>query len=326
MYGAFKKPLFDPPPPTTLDHYFAKPGTSNSRSASSSQVQKRVKACQLSPQTRQRTTLKRVQPFGTEIIVIDSDEGDDEAPVASTKRKAEGDHAGGSSDVEVVDAISHRSHDDTLRSGKKTRVESGSKPFDMDTDDLLALAQDDALHFSEFGKPQLLVPTEDEENAPTFAEDQSLQPARVDQRPVAVIVDPDDLQPPLLETQSDSSSVLPSCPTQACPSGIIEIDDEWGTGDDELFQANGAEVDGVLELADEDEIEEVLKLEDAPPDTPGDNLDQCPFCGINLTSFSSLVCSLLLCAIIVSPHTLRTRTCNHTLLPAATRFPPQVLR
>jgi hypothetical protein len=246
--------------------------------------------------------VKCVQPSGTEIIVIDSDDGDDEAPVASTKRKAEEDHrdgAGGSSDVEVVDAVSQQSHDDAPRSGKKTRTESGSKPFDMDTDDLLALVQDDALYFAEFGKPQLLVPTEDEENAPTFAEDQSLQFASVDQRPVAVLVDPDDLQPPLLETQGDSPSVLPTCSTQACPSGIIEIDDEWGTGDDETFQANGAEVDSVLELSDEDEIEEVLKLEndDAPPDTPGDNFDQCPFCGINLTSFSSLVCSLLLCAI-----------------------------
>ena len=248
--------------------------------------------------------MKRVQPPRTEIIVIDSDDGDEEAPAASTKRKAEEDHAGGSSDVEVVDAISQPSRDDAPRSGKKTKMQSGSKLFDMDTDDLLAFAQDDALHFSEFGKPQLLVPAEDEENAPTFAEDQSLQPASsshsVDQRlalPATPPADPDDLQPPLLETQSDSSSVLPTCSTQAGPSGIIEIDDEWGTGDDELFQTNGAEVD-------EDEIEEVLKLEDAPPDTPGDNLDQCPFCGINLISYSSLVCSLLLCAIIVTPHTL----------------------
>ena len=264
--------------------------------------------------------MKRVQPSGTEIIVIDSD---DEAPAASTKRKAEEGHAGGGSDVEVLDAISQRSRDDARRSGKKTRVESGPKPLDVDTDDLLALAQDHALHFAEFGKPQLLVPA-DEENAPTFAEGQSLQPASVDQRPVAVLVDLDDLQAPLLETQSDSSSVITTCSTQACPSGIIEIDDEWGTGDDELFQANGAEVDSVLELTDEDEIEEVLKLKDAPPDTPGDSLDECPFCGINSTTFSSLVCSLLLCAIIVSTHTLRIRTCNHTSLPAATHFPPQI--
>lgn len=254
--------------------------------------------------------MKRIQPSGTEIIVIDSDDGDEDAPAASTKRKVEEDQAGGSSDVEVVDTICQRTRGDAPRSRKKTK-ESGSKLFDMDTDDLLASVQDDALHFAEFGKPQLLVPAEDEESAPTFAEDQSLRPASsshsVDHRPVVPATpsaDPTDLQPPFLETQSDSSSVLPTCSIQAGPSGIIEIDDEWGTGDDELFQANGAEVDGVLELSDEDEIEEVLKLEDAPPDAQGDNLDQCPFCGIHLTRFSSLVCSLLLSAIIISPHML----------------------
>ena len=327
-----KKPLFDPAPltTTTLDHYFAKPGTSNSRSASS-QIQKRVNARRLSPQTRQKTNVKHIQPFGTNIIVIDSDDGDEEAPAASTKRK---DYAGGISDAGVVDAISRRSHDDASRSGKKTKVESGSNLFDVDTDDLLAFVRDDALHFAEFGKPQLLVPAEDEENVPTFAEDQSSQHASsshsVDQCSVALPAthpaDPDDLQPRFLETQSDSSSVLPTCSTQADPSCVIEIDDEWGTGDDELFQTNGAEIDDILELTDEDEIEEVLKLEDAPPDTSGDNLNQCPFCGIDLTSLSLFVCSHLLRAIIVSPHSLCIRTRNHTLLSAVTRFALQILR
>jgi hypothetical protein len=82
-----KRPLFAPPPLTTLDHFFRKPETSNSRSASSSQVQKRVKASHhLSSRHRPRT--KRVRPPGAEVIVIDSD---DDTPLACTKRKEEDD-------------------------------------------------------------------------------------------------------------------------------------------------------------------------------------------------------------------------------------------
>jgi hypothetical protein len=275
--------------------------------------------------------VKLMQPPGAEIIVLDSDGDDDDTPAACTKRKAEENHAGGSSDVEVVEAVSRPSHD-ASSSRKKTKVKSGSKLFDMDIDDLMAFTQDDALHFSEFGKPRLLVPAKD--NVPPFAEDQNLQSASSshsdDQRPVVapatVSADPDDSQHSLLETQGDSSDVFPTCSTQAGPSNVIEIDDEWGTGDDELFQTNEAEVDGVLELADEDEIEAVLKLEDEPPDNLGDNLDWCPFCGINLISFCSLVRSRSPYTIIVFPHELCIRTFNHISLPVATRSPPRIFR
>jgi hypothetical protein len=291
-----KKPLFDPPPLTTLDHFFAKPDKLNGRHASS-QVQKRAKARRLSFQTTQRTSLKREQPSEMEIIVLDSDD-DDDAPVppGRTKRKAEDHHAGSSSDIEVVEAVSRRSHDAPSSGKKKAKVKSGPNLSDVGTDDLLAFAQDDALHFAEFGKPQLLVHAED--HVLPCAEDQNFQPASCsrsdDQRPVATPATPsadsDNSYRPFPETQNNSSSVLPSCSTQADSYDVIEIDDEWGTGDDELVRTNGAEVDDVLELTDEEEIEGVLKLEDESPATPGDFLDQCPFCGITLTSLSSLVC------------------------------------
>jgi len=287
-----KKPLFDPPPPTTLDHFFAKPKTSSSQSASS-RVQKRVKTRHLSPQTRKATYSKGVQPSGTEIIVLDSDD-DDVAPTDGTKRIV-GEHAGSSSDIEVVEAVSEGSHD-APRSRKKAKVKSAPN---FDTDDLLAFTQDDTLHFAEFGKPQLLVHTQ-ENDVPPPVEDQGFQPVGSghadDPRPVAapatLFVVPDDSQCSLSETQCDSSRVVPSCSAQADSCDVIEIEDEWGTGDDELVRTNGAEVDGVLEINDDDEIEECLKLKDEPPSTSGDFSDQCPFCGITLTSFSP-VCFLL---------------------------------
>jgi len=285
-----KKSLFDPPPPTTLDHFFAKPKTSSNQSASS-RVQKRVKTRHLSPQTRKTTCSKGVQPSGTEIIVLDSDD-DGVAPADGTKRMA-GEHTGSSSDIEVVEAISEGSHD-APRSRKKAKVKSAPN---FDTDDLLAFAQNDALHFAEFGKPQLLVHIE-ENDVPPLVEDQGLQPVgsgRADgPRPVAapapLFAVPDDSQCSLPETQCDSSRVVPSCSTQADSCDVIEIEDEWGTGDDELVRTDGTEVDGVLEINDDDEIEECLKLKDEPPSTSGDFSDQCPFCGITLTSFPSPVC------------------------------------
>jgi hypothetical protein len=135
--------------------------------------------------------------------------------------------------------------------------------------------------------------------------------------------DPDDSQEPLSEIQDDSSGVLPTSLDRLDSENVIEIDDEWGTGDDELVQANGTVIEDVLELTD-DEVEEVLKPEDEFPAASGGTIDQCPFCGITLTSFSSLVSSLARIAIVL-PHRFCIRTCSHTLLPAATRFPLQLL-
>ena len=82
--------------------------------------------------------------------------------------------------------------------------------------------------------------------------------------------------------------VLPASSSGLDPGNVIEIDDEWGTGDDELVRGNGAEADGALELTD-DEIEAILKPEGESPATLEKTTDQCPFCGITLTSLSTLV-------------------------------------
>ena len=304
-----KKPLFDPPPPTTLDHFFAKPKASSSQSASS-RVQKRVKTRHLSSQTRKRTDSNRVQPSGAEIIVLDSDD-DDDAPADGAKRMV-GEQTGDSSDIEVVEAVSEGSHD-VPRSRKKAKVESAPN---CGTNDLLAFAQDDALHFSEFGKPQLLVHTE-ENDMPPLIEDRGFQPAGSgygdDPCPMAApathFAVPDDSHCYLSETQCDSSGVVQSCSTQVDSCDVIEIEDEWGTGDDELVRTNGAEVDGVLEINDDDEVEECLKLKDEPASTSGDISDQCPFCGITLTSFSSPVCFLL----SFTPHFLMGFVSGHAI-------------
>jgi hypothetical protein len=246
-----------------------------------------------------------------EIIVLDSDD-DDDAPADGTKRMA-GEHTGGSSDIEVVEAVSEGSHD-VPRSRKKAKVESAPN---CDTHDLLAFAQDDALPFSEFGKPQLLVHTE-ENGMPPLIEDHGFQPAGSgydgdDPRPMAApathFAVPDDSHCYLSETQCDSSGVVQSCSTQVDSCDVIEIEDEWGTGDDELFRTNGAEVDSVLEINDDDEVEECLKLKDEPASTSGDISDQCPFCGITLTSFSSPVCFLL----SFTPHFLMGFVSGHAI-------------
>ena len=122
----------------------------------------------------------------------------------------------------------------------------------------------------------------------------------------------------LSEIQVDSSDVLPTSLARLDSDNVIEIDDEWGTGDDELVRANGDDVEGVLELTD-DEVEEILKPKDESPATPGEAINHCPFCGIDLTSFSSLVSPIARFPTVL-PHRFCIRTCSHTLLPAAIRF------
>ena len=280
-----KRPLFDPPPPATLDDFFRKPKSSNNRSASS-QVQKRVKARhELSSQHRPRT--KWVKPPGAEIIVLDSD---DDTPLARTGRKAE-DNPGCSSDVEVVEAVTQRTHD-APSSGKQVKAESRHELDDFGSQDLLTFTQHEA---SESDKLQLFGPAEDDVSHSTGDQDfRAASSIRLDHllaAPTPLTEDPGNSHSPSSDIQGDSSGVLRTSVTQPDPANVIEIDDEWGTGDDELAQANGAGVEDVLELTD-DEVEEVLKPGDGSPVTPGETIDQCPVCGISLTSFSSLVSTL----------------------------------
>ncbi|SRR6266404_1960085 len=284
-----KKPLFLPSPPTTLDDFFQKPETSVNRQSASSWAQKRVKSSRRScSQHRPRT--KGVPRPAAEIIVIDSD---DDTPLTCAKRKAK-DDSGCSSDVEVVevDAITQRTHKAHVpNSGKKAKVESKHEPDEFGTHDLSTLFQDDA---SESDKPQPFRPTEDSVQDLIVGQDFqasssiSLDNQRQIATPVLLSADPDDLHRPLSEIQGDSSVILPSNLSQIGSDNVIEIDDEWGTGDDELVQMNGVEVDGALELTD-DEVEAILKPEDESPTTLDETTDQCPFCGITLTILSTTV-------------------------------------
>ena len=278
-----KKPLFDPPPPTTLDHFFAKPDALNNRSASSqcSHVQKRAKAIPVSSRVKPKT--KHNPPPSAEIIVLGSD---DDVPVTRTKRKAV-ELSESSSDVEVVEAVTQRA-DDASSSGKKAKVEPGSEIDHFCPQDLFSLAQDNSLQFSEFGRPKLLIPAE--EDVPPVAQGENVQtgssvlPEHLSGSET-LRADPHAPSSSLLEIPGNDSLFHPN--SSAHGNSVIEIDDEWGTGDDELARTNNFEVD---EITDDDEIEEVLMLEDGPPATSGDN--RCPFCGDTLTSFSSHVSSL----------------------------------
>ncbi|KAI0306093.1 DNA repair metallo-beta-lactamase-domain-containing protein [Multifurca ochricompacta] len=236
-----KKPLFKPPPPTTLDHFFTKPALS-----------RRVKASHLVSQIKQHA--KHALPPATEIIVLDSDDdGDGDEPTACTKRKAE-DRSESSSDIEPTN--------DASSSRKKVKAEPGPVFNVVDTQDLFMVSRDKSLHFAEFGRPKLLVPEEDvtpiaeyanfEAGSAVVSNDQSLIPV------------------PLFFADPDARKILPK-----------KIDDDWGTGDDEVVR-------GVLELTDDDEIEEVLSLKDEPSPVLTDALDQCPFCESSLMSISPL--------------------------------------
>ena len=308
-----KQPLFLPPLPSTLDDFFGKPKTSNSRQTTSSQVQKRVET----RRPRHRPKTKRVPPPGADIIVIDSD---DDTPLScSTKRKAE-DDSGCSSDVEIVEveAIAQRTHEDCgPSSGKKAKVDPGHKPDDFDTQDtqdLFTPSQDDV---SESDKPQLFRPTED--SVPKLIKGQNCEAARAipldDQprvtAPTPLALETDALHRPLSEIQGNSSGVLPTSESWVDSDTVIEIDDEWGTGDDELVQANGVEVDDAPELTD-DEVEAILKPGDESPATSEETTDQCPFCGIALISISTPVSFLARSAIVLAHEICITRTCSHT--------------
>lgn len=303
-----------------------KPETSSSRKSASSQVQKRVKTRR--PQHRPKT--KQVTPAEAEIIVVDSD---DDTPLACTaKRKAE-DNSGSSSDVEIVEveAITQRIYGACApSSAKKVKVESGHKPDDFDTQftqDLFAPSQDDV---SESDKPQLFGPAED--CVPMSAEGQNFRVAYTipsdDQphvpAPTPLAPEADDPHQPLSENQGESSGVLLVSSSRPDSGNVIEIDDEWGTGDDELVHEDGAEVDGALELTD-DEIEAILKPEGESLVTSEETTDQCPFCGITLTSLSTPVSFLARSAVVLTHEFCVIRTCSHTL-PAVTRFPVQLLR
>jgi hypothetical protein len=129
------KPLFAPPPPATLDHFFTKPDASiNNRSASSS-APKRVKAG-LSSSRRVKHTPQRAE----EIIVLDSDDSDDVPVVRPARKRKAKDYAAesSSSDIEVVETI--------FGNGKKSKT---------------VFPLDESLHFAEFGRPKLLIPAED---------------------------------------------------------------------------------------------------------------------------------------------------------------------
>jgi hypothetical protein len=191
----------------------------------------------------------------------------------------------------VVEAVTQRAHD-APSSGKQVEVESGHKPDDFSTQNLFTSSQDGA---PEPDKPRLFKPAED--NVSHFMEGQDFQSdisiPSDGQRHAATplfLPDPDDSHDPLPDIQGDSSGVLPTGLARLDSDNVIEIDDEWGTGDDELVRANVDEVGDVFELTD-DEVEEVQKPEDESPAASGENTDQCPFCGITLTNFSSLVSS-----------------------------------
>jgi hypothetical protein len=270
--------------------------------------------------------MNRVPPPEAEIIVIDSD---DDTPLScTTKRKAE-DSSGCSSDVEVVEveAITQRTHEDRApSSGKKAKVESGHKPDDFDTQDaqdLFMPSQDDV---PESDKPQLFRPAED--SVPKFIEGQRFQATPTipsDDQPHVGAPEINDSHRPLSEIQGDFSVVLPTSSSRVDSDNVIEIDDEWGTGDDELVQSNGFEVDGALELTD-DEVEAILKPENESPATSEETTDQCPFCGITLTRLSTPVSFLVRSVIILAHGFCIIRTYSHTLLHAVTRFPLQLLR
>jgi hypothetical protein len=268
-----------------------------------------------------------VPPPEAEVIVIDSD--DDKPLFCTAKRKAE-DNSGCGSDVEIVEveAITQRSHEDRAKSlGKKAKVESGHEPHEFDTRDTQDLFMPSPDDVSESDKPQLFRPAED--SISKFIEGQNLQAARTilsdDQphvtAPAPLALETNDSHHSLSEIQGIFSGVLPTNSSRVDSDNVIEIDDEWGTGDDELVQANGVEVDGALELTD-DEVEAILEPEDGSPATPEEIADQCPFCAITLTRLSTPVSSLARSAIVLAHRFCIIRTCNHTLLPAVIRFPP----
>lgn len=134
-------------------------------------------------------------------------------------------------------------------------------------------ALDESLHFAEFGRPKLLV---DESSV-------------------------------VAGSSGENGVLRVPAPTS---SSTICLEDEWGTGDDELNLKG--ESDDVLELTDDDEVEDALKPHD-------DNLDQCPFCSRSLSDLSPLVSPPLffLQILLVS---YMSRTYNHTLMTAVTPF------
>lgn len=186
---------------------------------------------------------------------------------ATRKRKAKDHRAAegsSSSDVEVVET------DDAHEgNGKKSKT---------------VFPLDESLHFAEFGRPKLLIPAEDAQRSTGgenslaggsggIPEGESSVPASADW----------------------GVSARPCVPAVIAPTSkislenLIKIEDEWGTGDDELVRTIKGEFDEVLELTDDDEVEDVLKFEDDLPSAScDDNLDQCPLCRRSLTSLSLL--------------------------------------
>ena len=134
----FKKPLFVPPPPTTLDQFFAKADASSSAAVAPKRV-KKVKA---------GLSSSRIKHTPAEIIILDSDDDHSDAPVpvpVVRKRKAKDHHRAAesrsyssSSDIEVVEMDEGN--------GKKSKTVL-----------FPAAALDESLHFAEFGKPKLLI-------------------------------------------------------------------------------------------------------------------------------------------------------------------------
>ncbi|KAI9510529.1 DNA repair metallo-beta-lactamase-domain-containing protein [Russula earlei] len=223
-----KRPLFDPPPPATLDDFFAKPETSlNSRSASF-RVPKRVKASRLSSRTTKCVQLPRA-----EIIVIDSD---DDVPVPSSKRRAQV-HSGSSSDVQVV-------HSQAITQRKPEAPSSAKSQHDSIT---------------EFGVMEDIPPTFSgglTQNFQTASSSSSADRQTDDLHPLQDIQDCSGF--PSTTSASAREVEKTPIPAQAGLDDVLEIDDEWGTGDDEFVRTNEADDDGILVLTDDDGTEKDL--------------------------------------------------------------------
>ncbi|KAI0060674.1 DRMBL-domain-containing protein [Artomyces pyxidatus] len=256
----------------TLHHFFAH----DAKGASSPPRQiKSAPYAQSKSQGKQKA--KYVAPPDSEVIIID--DSDDEDRREPPKRQLEDD----SSDIEVVLPAASAARKKARQDGdvpqpRNIRLWEDKREGTASTSGLsistLAVVdagsvQVESEEYSPLGYPTLLPWSKPN---PSAIETEPLA-SRSIQQTVSLVVPT--CPPPPIQNESSSEFSMQS-------DDIIEIDDEWGTGDDELARGDGAS-----DIFDLDEVEDVIDLE--VPSSSKDELETCPFCGIVLKAMTALV-------------------------------------
>ncbi|TFY72280.1 hypothetical protein EVG20_g712 [Dentipellis fragilis] len=244
----------------------------------------------LSAKAKGKQRANYVPPPDAEIIVIESDEEvvtHVSRGASNGKRRAED----ASSDVEVVEILGTRcagsnkkiKKEDDDRADSINLIQPGPSIVRASSSSSLKASSSESI--LSFGKPsQLLLSSKSTEPPSLPAAPHTVDPPSSSSWGVPLL-----LQPTRSLSNADTSTTLssrnspiPEVTPQLVTDDIIEIDDEWGMGDDELAPVPDDAGQNDSQLGDDDEAQDVIDLDS------DSEVESCPICGKLLKSLQAL--------------------------------------